>query len=139
MPRKDIFHETVITSLEKEGWQIIDDPLRIVAGGVGLFIDLTAEPIITFRRDNERVAIEIKSFQIQSQITTFYEALGKYLTYRKALSMNNLGLNLYLAVPKESFDTIFQKELVKELVKEYRVNLLVYNTKNQTIESWIIQ
>ena len=114
MPRKDIYHETVKIALEKEGWLVIDDPLRLVAGGVGLFIDMTAEPIMTFGKEDEKVAIEIKSFQIQSQITTFYEALGKYLTYRKALAMTKSEMDLYLAVPKRSFDTIFQKELVKE-------------------------
>jgi hypothetical protein len=139
MPRKDIYHEVVITSLEKDGWQIIDDPLRIVAGGVGLFIDISAEPIITFGRNNERVAIEIKSFQIQSQITTFYEAFGKYLTYRKALAMNKLDMDLYLAVPKKSYDTIFQKELVKELIEDYSVHLLVYNSNSQIIVAWIKQ
>jgi XisH protein len=139
MPRRDIFHEVVVASLVKEGWQVIDDPLRIVAGGVGLFIDITAEPIITFGRDDEKVAIEIKSFLIQSQITTFYEAIGKYITYRKALLMNKLDMDLYLAVPKKSYDTIFQKELVRELVKEYNVNIIVYNSTNQTIVSWIKQ
>ena len=139
MPRKDIYHETVIIALEKEGWLVIDDPLRIVAGGVGLFIDITAEPIVTFGRNDQKVAIEIKSFQIQSQITTFYEAFGKYLTYRKALVITKLDMDLYLAVPKKSFDTIFQKELVKELVKEYQVNLIVYSSLNQTVVSWIKQ
>ena len=109
MPRKDTYHDTVRIGLEKDGWRVIDDPLRIVAGGVGLFIDLSAEPIMTFARDDKKIAIEIKSFEIQSQITSFYEALGKYLTYRKALAMNKLDLDLYLAVPKRAYDTIFQK------------------------------
>ena len=123
----------------KDGWRVVDDPLRIVAGGVGLFIDLSAEPIMTFERDDKKIAIEIKSFEIQSQITSFYEALGKYLSYRKALFMNKMNLELYLAVPKRAYDTIFQKELVKELVKEYKVNIVVYSHKNQTITSWIKQ
>ena len=139
MPRKDTYHETVIIGLEKDGWRVVDDPLRIVAGGVGLFIDLSAEPIMTFERDDKKIAIEIKSFEIQSQITSFYEALGKYLSYRKALFMNKMNLELYLAVPKRAYDTIFQKELVKELVKEYKVNIVVYSHKNQTITSWIKQ
>ncbi len=63
----------------------------------------------------------------------------RYLTYRKALAMTRLDMDLYLAVPKKSFDTIFQKELVKELVKEYKVNLIVYSSKNQTVVSWIKQ
>ena len=94
---------------------------------------------MTFERDDKKIAIEIKSFEIQSQITSFYEALGKYLSYRKALFMNKMNLELYLAVLKRAYDTIFQKELVKELVKEYKVNIVVYSHKNQTITSWIKQ
>ncbi len=139
MPRKDTFHDTVRIGLEKDGWRVIDDPLRIVAGGVGLFIDLSAEPIMTFERNDKRIAIEIKSFEIQSQITSFYEAFGKYLTYRKALSMTKMNLELYLAVPKRAFDSVFQKELVKQLITEYKVNIIVYSAKNQTIISWIKQ
>jgi hypothetical protein len=46
MPRKDTYHEIVRIGLEKDGWRVIDDPLRIVAGGVGLFIDISAERIL---------------------------------------------------------------------------------------------
>ena len=66
MPRKDTYHDIVRIGLEKDGWRIVDDPLRVVAGGVGLFIDLSAEPILTVERENKRIAIEIKSFEIQS-------------------------------------------------------------------------
>lgn len=139
MPRKDTYHDVVRTALEKDGWQVIDDPLRIVAGGVGLFIDLSAEPIMSAEREDSRIAIEIKSFEIQSQITSFYEAFGKYLTYEKALLMNKMNLELYLAVPKRAYDTIFKKELVKQLVLDYKVNIVVYSTINQSIISWIKQ
>ena len=91
---------------------------------------------MTFRRDDKKIAIEIKSFEIQSQITSFYEALRKYLTYRTALAMNKMDFDLYLAVPKRAFDTIFQKELVKVLVKEHKMNIVVYSDKNQSITSW---
>lgn len=139
MPRKDTYHEIVRIGLEKDGWRVIDDPLRIVAGGVGLFIDISAERIMTFEQGHKRVAIEIKSFELQSQITSFYEALGKYLTYRKALFMAKMDFELYLAVPKKAFDSIFQKDLVKELVVEHKVHIVVYSEKNQTITSWIRQ
>lgn len=139
MPRKDTYHDIVRVGLEKDGWRIVDDPLRVVAGGVGLFIDLSAEPIITVERENKRIAVEIKSFELQSQITSFYEALGKYLTYRKALFMVKMDLELYLAVPKRAFDTIFQKDLVIQLVRDYKVHIVVYSDKNQTILSWIKQ
>ncbi|HBW87516.1 MAG TPA: fatty-acid oxidation protein subunit alpha, partial [Cyanobacteria bacterium UBA11149] len=32
MPAKDIFHDTVRSALEKDGWVIIDDPLYIKVG-----------------------------------------------------------------------------------------------------------
>ena len=139
MPRKDTYHDVVRIGLEKDGWRVIDDPLRVVAGGVGLFIDLSAEPIMTFERDNKKIAIEIKSFELQSQITSFYEALGKYITYRKALAMVKMDFELYLAVPKKAYDTIFKKDLVEQLVVEYKVHIVVYSDKNQTITSWIKQ
>ena len=139
MPRKDTYHDVVRIALVKDDWRIVDDPLRVVAGGVGLFIDLSAEPILTVERENKRIAIEIKSFEIQSQITSFYEALGKYITYRKALFMTKMDLELYLAVPKRAFDTIFQKDLVKQLIVEYKVHIVVYSDKNQTIILWIKQ
>jgi XisH protein len=139
MPRKDIYHDHLRTALEKDGWRIVNDPMRIVAGGVGLFIDLTAEPILTIQKNHQQIAVEVKSFEIQSQITSFYEALGKYLTYRKALAINHLKIDLYLAVPKKAFDTIFQKDLVAQLVKEYEVHLIIYSIKYQSIISWIKQ
>jgi hypothetical protein len=137
MPRKDSYHDIVKTALAKDGWRVVDDPLRVVAGGVGLFIDLSAEPILTFELGSNLIAIEIKSFEIESQITTFYEAFGKYLTYRKAIEMTNKEMDLYLAVPKKAFDSIFQKDLIKALVKEFRVNIVIYNIVNQSVVLWI--
>ena len=137
MPRKDIFHDSVVIALEKEGWKVTNDPLRIVAGGVGLFIDIAAEPIISLEKDNEKIAIEIKSFGIQSAITSFYETLGKYLTYRKALEMSNKNMDLYLAVPQKAFESIFQKDLIKAIVLEFHVHLFVYQPNTQTIQKWI--
>ena len=61
------------------------------------------------------------------------------MTYRKALAINHLKIDLYLAVPKKAFDTIFQKDLVAQLVKEYEVHLIVYSIKDQSILSWIKQ
>lgn len=46
MAAKDIFHDAVRKGLEKEGWLITNDPLRIRAGRVDMQIDLGAERII---------------------------------------------------------------------------------------------
>jgi hypothetical protein len=43
MPVKDIYHQIVITALEKEGWIITHDPLHVKYGAINFYIDLGAE------------------------------------------------------------------------------------------------
>jgi XisH protein len=63
MSRKDQFHEAVKHALEKDGWLITHDPFTIQIGeAVKLKIDLGAESTIAAQRDQEKIAIEIKSF-----------------------------------------------------------------------------
>ena len=40
MPAKDIYHDTVRTALDKDGWTITHDPLIIRWGKRALYIDL---------------------------------------------------------------------------------------------------
>lgn len=42
MSAKDVFHEVVKIALQKDGWEITNDPLKISLGGVNLSIDLGA-------------------------------------------------------------------------------------------------
>ena len=41
---KDVFHDAVKKGLEKEGWLITDNPLRIQAGGADQKIDWIQAP-----------------------------------------------------------------------------------------------
>ncbi|MDY6897347.1 MAG: element excision factor XisH family protein [Cyanobacteriota bacterium] len=77
MPAKDIFHDVVKSALEKEGWNITDDPLFLRFGGLELFIDLGAERIIAAQKGEEKIAVEIKSFVGNSATTEFSTALGQ--------------------------------------------------------------
>ena len=62
MTAKDIFHDAVKHALEKDGWKITHDPLFLSFGGVDMYIDLGAERILAAERDDEKIAVEIKSF-----------------------------------------------------------------------------
>lgn len=62
MSAKDVFHEVVKTALQKDGWQITNDPLTISVGGVNLSIDLAAEKLIAAEREGQKIAVEVKSF-----------------------------------------------------------------------------
>jgi predicted RecB family endonuclease len=76
MAAKDVFHEAVRKGLEKEGWVITDDPLKLQVGGVEMYVDLGAEKIIAAEKDGKKIAVEIKSFIGPSNISEFHTAIG---------------------------------------------------------------
>lgn len=53
------------------------DPFRIqISEAVKLKTDLGAESAIAAQRDQEKIAVEIKSFASESEISEFHAALG---------------------------------------------------------------
>ncbi|BAY23912.1 fdxN element excision controlling factor protein [Calothrix sp. NIES-2100] len=86
MSARDVFHEVVKIALQKDGWQITHDPLLFNVGGVKMSIDLAAEKLIAAERENEKIAVEVKSFlEKSSAISEFHTALGQFINYRGAL------------------------------------------------------
>lgn len=100
MPAKDIFHDIVITALQKDGWIITDDPLRLKWGLRELFIDLGAKKLIAAQKGETKIAVEIKSFLGKSPINELENALGQYILYRNILEETERERLIYLAVRK---------------------------------------
>ena len=136
MSAKDIFHDAVRKGLEKEGWVITDDPLRIRSGRVDMQIDLGAEKIIAAERGNEKIAVEIKSFIGSSNISEFHTALGQFLNYRVALEEQQPNRVLYLAVPQGAYKTFFNLPFVETVIERFQLNLVVYDPNNEVIVAW---
>jgi hypothetical protein len=59
--QRDIYHNTVITALVKDGWQITDDPFVLKWGQMDLYIDLGAEELVAAEKPGRQIAVEIKS------------------------------------------------------------------------------
>ncbi len=107
MARRDYYHNAVRTALEKDNWKITDDPLSISTLGADLQIDLGAErDIIAAERDNEKIAVEIKSLKMHTYSYDFYQALGQYLMYRLGLEKAEINRELYLAIPQIPFESL---------------------------------
>jgi hypothetical protein len=85
IPAKDVFHELVKIALETKGWTITHDPYHIDLGFVDFYIDLGAERLIAATRNDEKIAIEIKTFLATSTISEFHTAIGQFINYRIAL------------------------------------------------------
>jgi hypothetical protein len=96
MPAYDTFHEAVKSGLIKDGWTITHAPLRIEFGLLNIYIDLGAGRIIAAEREDQRIAVEIKSFVGASLLTDFHLALGQFLNDRNALRAKDPGRELYL-------------------------------------------
>lgn len=72
---KDLVHQAVKNALIKDKWLITHDPYTISFGGVNMAVDLGAEKLIAAIRDNQKIAVEIKSFlERSSAISEFHTA-----------------------------------------------------------------
>jgi hypothetical protein len=76
MAARDAFHDAVKQALIKDGWTITHDPFVIRVGKRSLLIDLAAENLLAARREDQTIAVEIKSFTGRSDLDDFRNALG---------------------------------------------------------------
>ena len=135
---KDVFHQQVKNALIKEGWNITHDPLTIrISEAVKLQNDLAAETTIAAERDSEKIAVEIKSFIGDSNISSFHTALGQYLNYSQALEEQEPNRIVYLAIPFETYYDFFQLPFIQRMLQRYQVKLMIYDPKQEEVRQWI--
>ncbi len=139
MARKDFYHDAVRRALEKDGWNITDDPLLVPAGKRELKIDLGAEQLLGAERGDEKIAVEIKSFLNLSHLHDFYEALGQFKFYWYALQKFEPTRKLFLAVSTDTYQNFFDESFVREVVEAESLHIIVFNPLDDTIDSWINQ
>lgn len=137
MPPKDLFHDSVKRSLEKDGWTITNEQMPLSYELGDMYVDLGAEKIVEAQKDSEKIAVEIKSFVRASAISEFHTALGQFLNYRFALSEQEPERILYLAVPVDAYTSLFTTRLVQSGIATYGLKLIVYNPNLEVIVQWI--
>jgi XisH protein len=130
---RDALHDVVRNALEKDGWTITDDPLRLVIGRDTMYVDLAAERLIAATRGEERIAVEVKGFTETTTINGFHGVLGQYINYRLALRQVYPQYRLYLAVPEQVFMTFFQRKFASLSLEENKIALLVYSIEKEAI------
>jgi hypothetical protein len=70
MSAKDIYHNTVIRALEKDGWSVTHQNFSVTIGGRDMFVDIGAERLLAAERGDEKIAVEVKSFVKPSRCKT---------------------------------------------------------------------
>ena len=125
-------------ALEKDGWTITDDPLKLEYGNAELEVDLGAEKLMAAEKEGQRIAVEIKGFAQPSKVYQFHEALGQYLTYRRALRYNHEDRELFLAVSEDIYKNFFaRQQMALDAIREDGMKLLVFNVEEKIIIQWI--
>ena len=137
MPAKDIYHDAVKYALIKDGWKITDDPLILSIGKKDLFIDLGAEKLIAAEKDQQKIAVEIKSFLGNSQVNDLENALGQYILYYEVLLAKQDERVLYLAIKESAYQEIFEEPIGKILLNRKIIKLLVFEPRKESILQWI--
>jgi hypothetical protein len=89
MSARDAYHDVVRTALIKDGWRITADPLTLkFSTRYKLQIDLAAEALVAAEKDNQLIAVEIKSFLSPSNVSEFHcaatPAAGKSSVFSRA-------------------------------------------------------
>jgi hypothetical protein len=133
---KDLFHEAVKTALVKDGWKITHDPLHIETMGFNVLIDLGAERVIGAEKNGEEIAVEVKSFISASGVSQFHTALGQFLNYRMVLKDKQPDRILFLAIPKDAYETTFSIPFVLRTIEYYDLIFLVYDPEEEVIVTW---
>ncbi len=137
MSAKDFFHNAVRLALEKENWQITDDPLYLrLTALVKIRIDLGAEKLIGAEKDNHKIAVEVKSFLGLSAISEFHTAIGQFLNYRIPLRQQDPERVLYLAISQDIYQEFFTDSFIQTVLQTYEIKLLVFDINKEEIVLW---
>ncbi len=137
MPKKDAFHEIAKTALEKEGWTITNDPLFVpTEGGVNFFIDLGLERIIGAEKEGEKIAVEVKSFDENKPIYSFYEMLGQFQVYEMALEEQLTGWELYIAISDLGFKKLEEAPIFSRAIKKFHLKFVIFEPVTKTVIQW---
>ena len=136
MSARDNFHNCVRAALEKDGWTITHDPLRIKVDEIEFYMDLGAERIIAAVKAGQKIAVEIKSFLGRSEVTDFHLALGQILNYRLALKKEQPERILYLAISSDIYQDFFTRQFIQDAIAEYQIKLLIFDPIKEEVILW---
>ncbi|GGA02168.1 element excision factor XisH family protein [Okeania sp. KiyG1] len=137
MPTKDRYHDNCKNALIKDSWTITHDPLRLRWGSKDMYVDLGAEKLLIAEKNQNKIAVEIKTFAAMSEVNALENALGQYLLYRSVISRTEPDRKLYLAIPSIVYADIFEDGLGKIITEDYQLLLLIFDINLEEIIEWI--
>lgn len=137
MARLDKIHNAVRNALIKDGWKITADPLQLKYGEVKLQIDLAAEPTLAAEKDNQKIAVEIKSFLDPSLINDLKAAYGQYEIYLTYLNVIEPERKLFIGVDSKAYKRIKNFKGFELFLQKHQIPFIVIQIKSEEIIEWV--
>ncbi len=132
----DQCHQQVVRALENDGWIVAKKPTKLYSEDRQVFIDILAERGANGSQQ-QIILSEVKCFPDRGDTTReVYIAFGQYLVYRALLAELKRQIPLYLAIPEDAYNEIFDPVL-QRAVNDNQVKLLIVNLETETIVRWI--
>jgi hypothetical protein len=134
VPAKDYYHDAVIRSLEKDGWTIEAEQVRLELENRWLWIDMQAVKSV----DDRAILIEVKGFQnMASPVDYLAAAVGKYVLYRAVLEYLQIEMQLYMAVPIDAYHGILSEEIGLQVIQRTKIHLMTFDPVEEVVVQWI--
>lgn len=137
MPAKDIYHECAKNALIKDGWTITDDSFTLKWGKREVYVDLGAEKLLVAKKENCKIAVEVKSFIGLSPVKDLRDALGQFVFYTDILARTEPDRTLYIAIRKTTYHNLFEEDIGQILLENQRIRLIVFDPDTEVIVKWI--
>ncbi len=100
-------------------------------------IDLGAEKVIAAEKGMDKIAVEIKSFEVDSFPYEFHKAIGHYIDYFVSIESVEPDRLLFLAVPDSVYTTEFQRTGIKMVIERFNIFILSYEASSKKIIRWV--
>lgn len=138
---KDIFHETVKTALEKDGWEITHDPYELKLDALELLdarmnIDLGAERLIAATKNSEKIAVEVKSLLGPSLIYDLHNLVGQFFDYKIGLEEQEPDRILFVAIPQIAYERLEPQPFFEKVCNRVSLKIIIFNPDDEMIVKW---
>jgi len=88
-------------------------------------------------KENEKIAVEIKTFTSGSVVFNFHVAIGQFINYQAVLEQLEPDRKLFLAIPLDIYRTFFQSVFVKTVLVKQNIPIIVYDPQREENLKWI--
>ena len=72
-----------------------------------------------------------------SDVKDLQQAIGQYIMYQRIMNYERIERLLYLAVKKDTYQSLFQIELGQLFLTDNFIRLLVFDKESEEILKWI--